>query len=141
MWQDKPKYGDKRAHVKVHRLRLHGSGTLVDVTGGIVGGRDGASGIEANVNNHWLSVIAGAGISAVLSIGSRAPFGNVDGYNPSLAQEFAQDVGSSLNRAGQRVVERELMRAPTLTQKAGYPVTVQLAEAISFQQPAKRSSK
>ena len=140
-WDEQPKYGDKRARIKLHALRMHGTGTLVDLTGGIVGGRDGASGIEAKVNNHWPHVLAGAGISALLSIGARAPFGNVEGYAPSLAQEFAQDVGSGLNKAGQKVVERELMRAPTLTQAAGYPVTVQLSEAISFQQPPKRSGK
>ena len=140
-WEEKPRYGDKRAQIKVQTLRLYGSGTLVDLTGGAIGGRDGASGIEADVNNHWLEVLAGAGISAMLSIGAQAPFGDVEGFYPSLAQDFARQAGSSLNRAGQKVVERELMRAPTLTQIAGYPVTVQLAEALSFQQPPKRSSK
>lgn len=140
-WDERPKYGDNRAQIKVQTMRLHGSGTLVDLTGGAVGGRDGASGLEANVNNHWLSVIAGAGLSALLSVGARAPFGDVEGYYPSLAQQYAQDVGSSLNRTGQRIVERELMRPPTLTQQAGYPVTIQLSEPVSFQQPPRRSAK
>lgn len=140
-WTDRPKYGDNRAQIKVQFLRLHGSGTLVDLTGGTVGGRDGASGIEADVNNHWPQVILGAGISALLAIGARAPFGDVEGFYPSLAQDYAQNVGSSLNKTGQKVVERELMRPPTLTQAAGYPVTVQLAEPVSFQQPARRSNR
>jgi type IV secretory pathway VirB10-like protein len=65
----------------------------------------------------------------------------VEGFYPSLAQQYAQDVGSSLNRTGQRVIDRSLNRPPTLTQRGGYPVTVQLGKAISFQQPPKRSSK
>jgi type IV secretion system protein TrbI len=140
-WDDRPKYGDTRAQIKVQSLRLHGSGTLVDLTGGTVGGRDGANGLEANVNNHWPEVIVAAGLSAVMSIGARAPFGDVEGYYPSLAQQYAQDVGSSLNRVGQRVTDRALSRPPTLTQRAGYPVTVQLSQAISFQQPPVRSAK
>lgn len=139
-WDEQPKYGDKRAKIKVHTLRLHGSGTLVDLTGGIVGGRDGASGIEADVNNHWPSVLAGVGLSAILGLGASVPAGNVEGFYPSLAQDVARDAGAQINRAGQKVVERELMRAPTLTQIAGYPVTIQLSEAVSFQQAPKRSA-
>src|SRR4029450_7365136 len=140
-WKDRPKYGDTRADIKVQSLRLYGTGTLVDLTGGVVGGRGGASGVEATVDNHVLQTLAAIGASAVLSMGSRIPGGNTQGYNQTLGQEFAQDAGSQMNRAGQRIVEREVMRPPTLTQAAGYPLIVQLADAISFQQPPKRSAK
>ena len=93
----------------------------------------GAAGIPATVDNHYGALILGAGIQALLSIGTRAVAGSTTGFNPTLEQEFAQDVARSINRSGNQIVQRELQRSPTLTQDYGYPVTIQFSENISFQ--------
>ena len=61
--------------------------------------RPGATGIPAKVNNHYGSVILGAGLSALLNIGTRAPFGSTANFQQNLPQEFAQDTAQSLGRA------------------------------------------
>jgi hypothetical protein len=52
--------------------------------------------------------------SSMLSIGVRIPFGSTDNYRQNLPQEFAQDFSAGLNQAGQRIVNRELSRKPTI---------------------------
>ncbi len=126
------KYGQARVPAKFHKMELP-NGTDVAFEGN-AGDRTGASGIPGKVDNHWPQVILGAGISAILSIGSQVTFGgSTQGYNPTLEQQFAREFGQGLNQAGQKVVERELKRNPTITQKYGYAVTVSFRDNISFQ--------
>src|SRR5215470_17485243 len=134
-WDEQPKYGQAQAHITVASLRLFGRGTLVDLTGGSVGATDGSNGIPAHVDNHYGQLGVAALLSAAFSIGPRVAAGSQIGYAPSLPQEFANQAATSFNQAGQDIIKRELMRAPTLTREAGYPVTMQLKEAVSFQQP------
>jgi type IV secretory pathway VirB10-like protein len=113
----------------------------MDLSGGTVGGRDGANGIESHVDNHYLQLGMAAVLSAAFGIGPRVAAGSQQGFAPSLPQEFANQAATSFNQAGQKIIERELLRAPTLTQEAGTPVTIQLSESVSFQQPPKRSAR
>lgn len=133
--ETRPVYGQTRLAVDLDGIELP-DGTVIQLTKAKLGDRGGATGADATVNNHWGKVIVGAGISAVLSIGARGPFGNQAGFAPSLPQEFAGDVSQSLNRTGQQVVRRATEVPPTLTVEAGTPVTIQLSEHLSFQQPA-----
>ena len=74
-------------------------------------------------------------LSAALSVGSRAVAGSPTGFQPTLEQEFARDVGSSFNQTGQQIVRQRLDVPPTITIPYGTPVTVQLSENVSFQTP------
>ena len=49
------------------------NGTAIQWKSGQAGDAAGATGIPGKVNNHYGSVILGAGLSALLSIGTRAP--------------------------------------------------------------------
>jgi type IV secretion system protein VirB10 len=75
----------------------------------------GRTGMQADVDNHWGSVITGSILSALLGIGPSMAAGEQTGFAPSIAQGMARNVGQNLNQAGQRVVQRELSRKPTLT--------------------------
>ena len=75
----------------------------------------GRTGMPAEVDNHWGSVLFGAITSALLGMGPSALAGNQQGFAPSVVQSGAQQFGTQMNQAGQRIVQRELTRKPTLT--------------------------
>lgn len=135
-----PTYGQSRLAVTIDQIELP-DGAVVGLQKAKMGDRSGAQGVAGKVNNHWGTVGIAAVLSAVLSVGTRAPFGNVTGFQQTLPQEFGQDVGQSINRTGQQIVNRALIIPPTITLKAGTPVTIQLGEAVSFQQPPTSVSK
>jgi type IV secretion system protein VirB10 len=95
----------------------------------------GATGVPGAVNNHWGRVLAGAGITALLAIGTRVPAGNQQGFAPTIGQEVAGNAEGSLATSGQQIVQRELSVSPTITIPYGTPVTVQLTENVNFQTP------
>lgn len=106
-------YGEKRVLVVWQRLRLPNEYSIqlegmqgVDLAG--------YSGIAGKVDAHFWDLMKAVLLSSVLSVGSRVPFGNQEGFAPTLTQEFAQDFASAANRAGQSLVNRELSRKPTI---------------------------
>ena len=129
--QGKTAYGINRLDVAIVELEFP-DGTLVNLAKAKLTDKSGAVGGAGHTNNHYGSLLLGTGISALLSIGARAPFGNTEGFQPSLSQDFGRDVAQGVNQSGQRVVGRELLRNPTITIKAGTEVAVQLQENLSF---------
>jgi len=97
--------------------------------------KSGAVGGAGDVNNHYAKLGIAAVLSAVLNVGARSVAGNQTGFAPTIEQQTASDIGSSINRSGQSIVQRELQVSPTITIKAGTEVAVQLQENISFTQP------
>jgi len=110
-------------------------GTVVALTKAKAGDATGATGVPGAVNNHWGRVLAGAGITALLAIGTRVPAGNQQGFAPTIGQEVAGNAGGSIATSGQQIVQRELSVRPTITIPYGTPVTVQLTENVNFQTP------
>ncbi len=84
------------------------NGSAIQWKNGQAGDATGAAGIPATVDNHYGKVILGAGLSALLNIGIRAPFGSAPNFQQSLPQEFAQDTAQSLGQSAQGIVRREL---------------------------------
>ena len=99
------------------------------------------SGLRAKVDNHYVQLGIAAILSAALSMGPRIAAGSQYGYAPTLPQEFANQAATSFNQTGQDIIKRELLRKPTLTRDGGTPVTIQLLENISLQQPPTRLTK
>ena len=110
-------------------------GTVVALTKAKAGDATGATGVPGVVNNHWGRVLAGAGITALLAIGTRVPAGNQQGFAPTIGQDVAGNAGGSIATSGQQIVQRELAVSPTITLPYGTPVTVQLTENVNFQTP------
>jgi type IV secretory pathway VirB10-like protein len=106
-----------------------------------VGDRSGANALPGDVDRHIPEKVLAILGSALLSVGARIPFGSPDGYNPNLAQEFANDFSSGVNQAGQQIVSKYLNRPNTITQKAAFPITIQFLEPLSFQQAPVRTTK
>jgi type IV secretion system protein VirB10 len=129
----KPAFGQTRLAVTIEELHFP-DGTIVRLQGGLAD-RSGALGVRGKVNNHYVKLGIGAVLSAALNIGTRGPFGNTTGFQPTLPQEYARDVGSNFSQVGQSIVDRSLNIPPTITLKAGTAVTIQLTDNVSFATP------
>jgi type IV secretory pathway VirB10-like protein len=114
-------YGDARIQVCADQLRRppsvgHPNGTLLPIKGCWVAVEmDGTPGWAADVDNHWSQIIAGVALSTFLSLGTTAAAGSQEGFAPTVAQGAARQASQQMNQAGNRIVQRDLMRKPTLT--------------------------
>lgn len=87
----------------------------------------GYAGLADTVDNHWASIVKAAAISTLLGMGAQT--GNTQSES-DLVRALRDGAADSINRAGQRVVERELAVQPTLTIRAGMPMRVILSRDL-----------
>jgi type IV secretion system protein VirB10 len=87
----------------------------------------GYAGLADTVDNHWASIINAAAISTLLGMGTQA--GDTQSES-DLVRALRDGAADSVNRAGQRIVERQLAVQPTLTIRAGMPVRVILSRDL-----------
>ncbi len=92
-------------------------------------GSDGAgyAGLEDDVDEHWGSILKAAVLSTVLSVGAQA--GTSDTEN-NLAQAIRAGASTSINQAGEQIVERNLNIQPTFAERFGLPVTVSVDQDL-----------
>jgi type IV secretion system protein VirB10 len=133
-------YGQQRLEVTLEQF-IFPDRTVLSLGKGQVGERDGTPGLRAEVDNHYGQLGVAAILSAALGLGPRIAAGSQHGYAPTLPQEFANQAATSFHQARQDIITRELLRKPTLTRAGGTPVTMQLLENISLQQPPARITK
>jgi type IV secretion system protein VirB10 len=96
------------------------------------GDATGAAGLVGDVNNHLLATFAAAGLSAMVNIGVRAPFGSSQNFQPSLQQEYAEQLARGMQQPLNRAIEQRLLIPPTITAYRNDPVTISFSEDISF---------
>ncbi|MGE3537827.1 MAG: TrbI/VirB10 family protein [Candidatus Tectimicrobiota bacterium] len=117
--------GQNRVLVVWSRL-LFPNGTSLSLDG--MPGVDlaGYAGFKDTVNHHYGTLIGAVALSSLLSLGTRLPFGSVDDSRllPTLGQDYADQVGSNINRAGQQIVSRQLQQPPTIEIRPGFAVNV-----------------
>jgi type IV secretory pathway VirB10-like protein len=85
------------------------------------------AGLEDDVDEHWGSIFKAAVLSTILSMGAEA--GTSDTEN-NLAQAIRAGASTSINKAGEKIVERNLNIQPTLTERFGLPVTVSVDQDL-----------
>lgn len=124
------KFGDERLPAEFAQLRFP-DGTLVTFKGQAAD-KSGATGLPGEVNNHIPQLLLKILASTALSVGARIPSGNTTGYQPTLPQQFAEDASRGVNQAGQKIVQQQLDRPPTITAKAGDIMTIEVKENINF---------
>ena len=90
----------------------------------------GYSGLKDKVNYHYAKIASAILMSTFLSVGTRRLEGDIRGENPTLSQEYASDVSSEINRAGQKIVTRHLNIPPTIEIKPGFPFNVMVNKDI-----------
>jgi type IV secretion system protein VirB10 len=116
-------FGQERALVVWHRIiRPDGSSIVIDNLPGTDTG--GYAGLEDQVDPHTWKLLKGVALATVLGIGSQLAVGTTSSGDSDLVKALQQSVQSTTNRAGQRLVERNLNVQPTITVRPGWPLRV-----------------
>lgn len=113
-------FGQKRALVVWTRLILPNGNSVVienlpatDVAG--------YAGLEDEVDFHTWQLLKGIGLATLLGVGTQLSLGNDES---DLVKALRESVQQTTNRAGQRLIERELDVQPTITVRPGWPLRV-----------------
>ena len=115
-------FGQERALIVWQRLILpDGSSIVIDNLPATDSG--GYAGIAGEVDTHTRKLLEGVLLSTVLSVGSSLAFGSTGGES-DLVRALRESTGQTTNRAGQRLVEKDLNLQPTLTVRPGWPLRV-----------------
>jgi len=81
----------------------------------------GFSGLEDEVDHHWLRLVGAAALSTILGVGTQL---GTTGDESALMQALRRGGAQSFNQTGQQIVGRNLNIQPTLTIRPGFPVRV-----------------
>jgi type IV secretion system protein VirB10 len=84
----------------------------------------GYSGLEDQVDNHWVTLFKAAFLSTLLGVGSELGSTTGTGSNSDVITALRRGSSDSLNQTGQKVVQQDLNVQPTLTVRPGFPVRV-----------------
>ncbi|WP_315833485.1 TrbI/VirB10 family protein [Bradyrhizobium prioriisuperbiae] len=113
-------YGQKRALVIWTRLILPDGNSIVidnlpatDVAG--------YAGLEDEVDMHTWQLLKGIAMATLLGVGTQLSLGTDES---DLVKALRESVQQTTNRAGQRLVEREMDVQPTITVRPGWPLRV-----------------
>ena len=82
---------------------------------------EGYAGLEDDVDYHWGSLLKGALLSTILSVGAEAGSSSQD---DAIVHAMRQGASNSISQTGQQIVQRQLNIQPTLTIRPGFPVRV-----------------
>ena len=112
--------GQERALVVWQRIILpDGSSIVIDNLPATDTG--GYAGLADEVDLHTWKLLKGVALATVLGVGSELAFGSSDS---DLIKALQQSTQATTNRAGQRVIERQLNVQPTITVRPGWPLRV-----------------
>lgn len=115
-------YGQERALVVWQRIiRPDGSSMVIDNLPAT--DTAGYAGLSDAVDLHTWKLLKGVALATVLGVGSSLAFGSGSG-DSDIIRALRESTGQTTNRAGQRLIERELNVRPTLTVRPGWPLRV-----------------
>ncbi|MGE0852624.1 MAG: TrbI/VirB10 family protein [Hyphomicrobiaceae bacterium] len=115
-------YGQERALVVWQRIiRPDGSSVVIDNLPAT--DTAGYAGLADAVDLHTWKLLKGVALATVLGVGSSLAFGSGSG-DSDIIRALRESTGQTTNRAGQRLIERELNVQPTLTVRPGWPLRV-----------------
>jgi type IV secretion system protein TrbI len=88
----------------------------------------GRSGLNDKVDAHWGAMGKAALLSSVLGVGAALGSDN----DSDIARALRQGVQDTVNQTGQQVVRKQLDVQPTLTLRAGLPLSILVTRDIVF---------
>lgn len=113
-------YGQKRALLVWHRLVMPDSSSI-SLENLPATDTSGYAGLADKVDAHTWQLIKGVALSTLLGVGTEIGFGDDEGDFIRALRESTQ---SNVNRAGQRLVDRNMNIQPTITIRQGWPLRV-----------------
>ncbi|HEY5712479.1 MAG TPA: TrbI/VirB10 family protein [Allosphingosinicella sp.] len=81
----------------------------------------GYAGVRDRVDFHTWRLLRGIGLSTLLGVGTQLTFGSEEA---DLVRALRESTQANADRAGQRIVERNLDIQPTIRVRPGYPLRV-----------------
>ena len=112
-------FGQSRALVVWQRLILpDGSSIIIDNLPAT--DRAGYAGLEDQVDFHTWGVIKGIALSTLFSIGTELAFND----DSDLVRAIQSGSQNSINRTGQKLVERQINVQPTIKIRPGFPLRI-----------------
>ncbi|MBO7072613.1 MAG: hypothetical protein J6V89_03725 [Acetobacter sp.] len=141
-------YGQKRLLVAWNRITFP-DGKIVDL--GSMPGTDfaGYTGFKDKVDNHFLRLFGSALLMSAITAGinlSQQGFMGMHGmyggygygmYGMNSSSVLSQSLGQGMGEAMQRLFQRNLNIAPTLTVRPGYVLNVMVSKDLTFSKPYK----
>jgi type IV secretion system protein VirB10 len=113
-------FGQERALVVWQRIIMpDGSSVVIDNLPATDTG--GYAGLADQVDFHTWKLLKGVALATVLGVGSELVF---DSSESDLVKALQQSTQSTTNRAGQRLIERQLNVQPTITVRPGWPLRI-----------------
>jgi type IV secretion system protein VirB10 len=117
---DKIAFGQRRAMVVWNRLVMPDGGSI-SLDDAPATDAAGYAGLADGVDFHSARLLRGIGLSTLLGVGTELSLGRGE---DELARALRDSIQGNADRAGQKIVERNLDVAPTVTVRPGYPVRV-----------------
>jgi type IV secretion system protein TrbI len=121
-------FGQERALVVWQRIIMP-DGTSVQIDNLPATDTGGYAGLADDVDLHTWKLLKGVALATVLGVGSELAFSSSDN---DLIRALQLSIQSTTNRAGQRLVERNLNVQPTITVRPGWPLRVIVHKDIVF---------
>ena len=119
-------FGQKRALLVWNRIILP-NGNSITVDNLPATDAAGYAGLEDEVDFHTWQLLKGIGLATLLGVGTQLTLGNTEG---DLVRALRESIQQTTNRAGQRLIERQLDVQPTITVRPGWPVRVIVAKDL-----------
>lgn len=117
-------YGQDRVLLVWTRL-VWPSGRSMDLAGMTGADATGQAGLSDQVDTHLPVLARAIGLSTLISIGGAAAQNSrARGDDKLVLQDSAGGLAAQASQTGQRLVERDLQRSPTLRIRPGFPVRV-----------------
>jgi type IV secretion system protein VirB10 len=93
----------------------------------------GAAGLTDEVDEHWARILKGAAVASLLAATTQSVAGNVQGFNPTVPQMWANNAAGQINQVGQQLTRREINVQPTITIRPGLSVNVIVSKDLVLQ--------
>jgi type IV secretion system protein VirB10 len=119
-------FGQKRALVVWTRIILPNGNSMV-IENLPATDTAGYAGLEDEVDFHTWQLLKAIGLATLLGVGTELTLGDNEG---DLVRLLRESVQQTTNRAGQRLVERQLDVQPTITVRPGWPLRVIVAKDL-----------
>ncbi|WP_282183264.1 TrbI/VirB10 family protein [Niveispirillum sp. SYP-B3756] len=113
-------FGQERALLLWQRL-IRPDGSSLQLDNLPASDTQGRSGLTDDVDFHTGRLLKGIAMATLLGVGTELSFGQQES---DLVRAVRESVQQNADRAGQRLVERNLDIQPTLTVRPGWPLRV-----------------
>jgi type IV secretion system protein TrbI len=119
-------FGQKRALLVWTRIILPNGDSIV-IENLPATDTSGYAGLEDEVDFHTWQLIKAIGLATLLGVGTELTLGDNES---DLVRLLRESVQQNTNRAGQRLVERQIDVQPTITVRPGWPLRVIVAKDL-----------